>query len=384
MSEIDLNYLATSLSNLCGLPVRIYENRQETFFCSFLKFPKDPFILDKERVLPLKNNVGYYMRDDFFYYGYLNYGNRKLIIGPVKNGKMERKDINKIALDLNLEKDDYPQFHTAMSLLVAMPLSSILLSLCSFSHVLNGDKIALSDIIKKDVVIENPEPVNTPNATEHNTIDIENKIRTMVKNGSVHEYDEWLKNVPAIRAGEVSSDYLRQTKDIFIVTTTLVSRSAIEGGLNVNESLSLSDMYIQKVELMDSALDITNMQQAMIRDFMLRVHQIRSKDVISNGLLKLNKYIVEHISDPIRIEEVCTYLALSKSSLNIKIKDETGYSLNNYILHFKIHEAKRLIREGDSSMSSIAYYLGFSSQAHFTKTFKNFAGMTPLEYKNKI
>ena len=48
-----------------------------------------------------------------------------------------------------------------------------------------------------------------------------------------------------------------------------------------------------------------------------------------------------------------------------------------------MEEAKRLLRYTDKSLSAISSYLGFSSQSHFTRAFKKFAGITPGEYRQK-
>ena len=56
-------------------------------------------------------------------------------------------------------------------------------------------------------------------------------------------------------------------------------------------------------------------------------------------------------------------------------------TLTDFILREKIEEAKRLLRYSDKSLSLIANYLGFSSQSHFTKTFKKYAQKTPKQYR---
>ena len=49
----------------------------------------------------------------------------------------------------------------------------------------------------------------------------------------------------------------------------------------------------------------------------------------------------------------------------------------------KAEEAKRLLRYTDRPVSAIAVYLGFSSQGHFSKVFREITGMTPGEYREK-
>ena len=98
-----------------------------------------------------------------------------------------------------------------------------------------------------------------------------------VRHGDVAALTEWLKNAPAVRPGKLSSDALRQLKNTFIVTATLVSRAAIRGGMDVNDALSLSDAYIQRCELLSHVESIENLQYHMVFDYTGRVEKLRRR-----------------------------------------------------------------------------------------------------------
>jgi two-component system response regulator YesN len=50
----------------------------------------------------------------------------------------------------------------------------------------------------------------------------------------------------------------------------------------------------------------------------------------------------------------------------------------------KTERAKDLIRENQLSMTQIAEALGFSGLEYFSKVFKQYAGISPNEYKKKL
>ena len=152
-----------------------------------------------------------------------------------------------------------------MESLVAMPLNSILQTMCAMNFVLNGEKLSIADItiydteqfrISEEIIAAQTEThydeVNdiSNETAVHNTLALEQTIMNFVRHGDTAALKEWLKNAPAVRPGILSSDTLRQLKNTFIVTATLVSRAAIRGGMDVNDALSLSDAYIQKNELL--------------------------------------------------------------------------------------------------------------------------------------
>lgn len=64
-------------------------------------------------------------------------------------------------------------------------------------------------------------------------------------------------------------------KNLFIIATTLISRAAIEGGLDIEEALSLSDLYIQKCELVHNATEFRRLNIEIVKDYTTKVHIIR-------------------------------------------------------------------------------------------------------------
>ena len=65
-------------------------------------------------------------------------------------------------------------------------------------------------------------------------------------------------------------------------------------------------------------------------------------------------------------------------------KKENGITLNNFILKKKVEISKLLLEDETKTISFISNYLGFSSQPHFTKTFKKFENISTKEYRSKI
>ena len=58
---IDLEYLCTVIGNMAGVPVRIYTNKQLTFYHSFVRLAKDPVLLWEQTLLEIEEPVGYYI-----------------------------------------------------------------------------------------------------------------------------------------------------------------------------------------------------------------------------------------------------------------------------------------------------------------------------------
>ena len=286
----------------------------------------------------------------------------------------------------------------AMKSLVRMPLGSIVQILCTLNYVLNGEKRSLEDITIYDFEQTNLEMLTenerfnknyeTPTEYEskeiHNTLALEQTLMQMITKGDVGALYEWFSHAPSVRGGVIANDALRQLKNTFIVTATLSSRAAIKGGLDVEDALSLSDEYIRKCELLSGVEQIVNLQYHMVLDYTRRVERVRLGKTPSKLLMQVTNYVQHNLSKPMDVDALANSLFISRTHLAAKFKRETGMTLTDFILKEKIEEAKRLLRYSDKSLSLIADYLGFSSQSHFTKTFKKYSGKTPREYRENI
>lgn len=172
-------------------------------------------------------------------------------------------------------------------------------------------------------------------------------------------------------------------KNTFVVTATLVSRAAIHGGMNTEDAFSLSDAFVQKCELLQSLDRITNLQYHMVLDFTERVERIRLGKRPTKLAIDVANYVQHHLSEPITAEAIADQLYISRPYLSLKFKEETGETLTDFILKEKTEEAKRLLRYTNKSSTAIGSYLGFSSQSHFSRVFKKYAGQTPGEYRER-
>lgn len=75
-------------------------------------------------------------------------------------------------------------------------------------------------------------------------------------------------------------------------------------------------------------------------------------------------------------------LGIGRTRLFNKIKAITGLTPNEYILQMKMKKSLVLLSGDDSlTIAEIAYRLGFSNPAYFSKCFKKQFGMTPQEYR---
>ena len=398
MERIDLEYLCRVIGNLAGIPIRIYMQNVITYFYSVIEFPVDPIKPYADKIFEIEEHVGYFTTPYFNYYGVVRSGDFTVVIGPSRQTPMSDRDMRELAFSCEVESSKTDDFITSMKGLIQMPLGSIVQILCTMNYVLNGEKLSLEDVTIYDFeqtnlenILQNERFNKQYDHTDeykprelHNTLALEETLMQMISKGDVGALYEWLSHAPSVRGGIIANDALRQLKNTFIVTATLASRAAIKGGLNAEDSLSLSDEYIRKCELMSSVDQIVNLQYHMVLDYTRRVERVRLGKNPSKLLMQITNYVQNNLSKPLDVDELAKALFISRTHLAAKFKKETGMTLTDFILREKVEEAKRLLRYSDKSLSLIADYLGFSSQSHFTKAFKKYTSKTPGEYRMTV
>jgi AraC family transcriptional regulator len=91
--------------------------------------------------------------------------------------------------------------------------------------------------------------------------------------------------------------------------------------------------------------------------------------------------ILQHPEDEHSLEEMASQAGVTPSHLCRLFKKATGGSPHQYVLKARMERAQELLSQSDTQMSVIADSLGFNSQSHFTRAFRQFTGRTPSEFR---
>ena len=392
MEKVDVRYLCTTIGSLSGIPIRIFEGETQVFFYAMVYLPKDPMALWRKEIFAIADHVGYYVTPQFHYYGVVNAGDTKLVVGPTRQIGENERELRELAFRLNLSGEEAEALIAGVRGIVRMPVESVLQMLCTINYVFNHERLELKDLriyeqeqtalISRQVRQQAQNKLDPPQL-EHNTYDLEQRLLRMVRKGDTAALRQWLDRAPAVRSGVVAGEPLRQRKNLFIVTVTLVSRAAIQGGMQVEDAFTLSDSYIQQCELTASPERIANLQYRMLLDYAERVERLHRGAVSSRLTADVANYVQHHLSDAIKTEQIARALYVSRPYLSKKFRESTGETLTDFILKEKTEEAKRLLRYSDKSLTAIGSYLGFSSPSHFSRIFRKYAGSSPHEYRER-
>lgn len=425
MRSIDYDYIARNISSLSLIPIRVYKNREQIIFYDPSNFPKDPATPYISTLLEIDEGVNYYISPYEHFFGILKHDGYTMILGPTFQITPPKSQIREFMFSLDLKMNYMEQYQQLLSSITPMPLELFLHELCLIYYYISDKKLGLADVAIYDshtritrqnndkqssMISEVADPISSSRSTTekelnsisdiadvhasandysnavtpaHTTYLFEQEMLRCVREGDLDKLRELFKRNSAGRAGKMAPTYLRQLKNIFISSATLLSRAAIEGGLPAEESLNLSDKYIQHAESYNNPEQVMNLQYHMVIDYTTLVNEIRQGDRYDKFMRSVTGYIREHLTEEFSVNQMAQDLFLSRSYLSTKFKKETGMTLSQYIQEQKIEKAKSLLKTTDRSILEIATYLGFSSQGYFQNVFKKLTGMTPKEYRNQ-
>lgn len=95
---------------------------------------------------------------------------------------------------------------------------------------------------------------------------------------------------------------------------------------------------------------------------------------------KINQYIKEHYKEAIGRNEIAAQFYLAPEYLSKLYKKRTGKSLKEFLLEYRIEQAKIMLERGER-VSDVAGKVGFDHFTYFSTTFKKHTGMTPNQYR---
>ena len=144
------------------------------------------------------------------------------------------------------------------------------------------------------------------------------------------------------------------------------------------------DGFIRMANIFTSAEGHYRAQiSAMLKLILLKLIETADENALPARMVEeLDNYIRENVADEISNTEIGAIFGYHPFYVSRVLKERKGMTLRQYIIAYRLKQAKRLLELTDKSAAEISEECGFTDASYFAKTFKTAFGMTPKEYRN--
>ena len=101
-------------------------------------------------------------------------------------------------------------------------------------------------------------------------------------------------------------------------------------------------------------------------------------------LRRVRDYIEAQLSQDITLGDLASIAGMAGDSFARRFKATTGLTPYAFVIERRMRRAEARLTEPEMTIAAIAIASGFSSQSHFTTTFKRQRGMTPQTYRQQL
>lgn len=321
------------------------------------------------------------------------------ILGPISSLPYNVKTLGELHRDYVIAADKRELFDEFFRRIPTMTYIDFFHILRVVYYMINSEEIPLDSFLKEIYAGDSPEGQSLrsdhtaslyqqkESDVQNNSYEIEKLILTLVENGDTEGMKNFIANVPQYHAGTVAGDVLRMQKNYFISTYTLATRTAIKAGLSTADAYQLSDLYISRLELLNSMSAVNQLFANAMLDISTLVQKHKESlqtQFLSDLDIPIREcilYVQQHTNQNLSVQSVADALGYQRTYLSACFSKTMGFCLNEYIYRCKLEEGKTLLAFTDKSISEISSYLCFSSQSHFQLRFKKAFHVTPAEYR---
>lgn len=386
-----------SLAKAYSTGVRLYRGAEPLAYCSVYPLHPDPAGPYLSKILDCGAEVGIITTPAYQFYGFLTVEPElRMILGPTRALRGDGRELDGLMALLAVPPEEWAGYAQALRSAPVISVHRMAWLLCSLTTALRGCPFPVEQVwldtqaeavqpsVHADHAHQRVEEADDSDTRQmvQQSYAWEQLVASYIEDGRPDVLRELFSAPPRVEAGRMAQDGLRQVRNMGICTAAVAARAAIRGGLDPRDAFLVSDLYIQKLELMTDLAAIERLIQEMMIDYARRVQRIKGPEMGHDRFFRLcAQYVSQNIFTVIRAERMAEELGYTRAYLCARFKQEAGISLTRYVQQEKVAEAKRLLRFTDQALGEIAALLGFSSQSHFQTVFKQITGETPMAYR---
>ncbi len=94
-------------------------------------------------------------------------------------------------------------------------------------------------------------------------------------------------------------------------------------------------------------------------------------------------YLAAHFAKDVSLGELAAHCGLSRAHFARAFRRTVGISPHQWLLRYRVDQAKAMMLEGSSSIAGTALACGFADQSHLTRIFTRVTGVSPAAWRRE-
>ncbi|MDO4898544.1 MAG: AraC family transcriptional regulator [Rothia sp. (in: high G+C Gram-positive bacteria)] len=203
----------------------------------------------------------------------------------------------------------------------------------------------------------------------------------LLRDGKYEALAEAARMFTVFAPDQLSTNHLRNLRYMFVASTTLATRFAIEGGMNSDEAYDTSDRFIRSMDLARTEAEVRRLHANMFSEFLVKIQRARQRRKSNAVLNACLDYIDGHLDQKITLALLAQQVERSPNHIGQLFYQHMGVGLSTYLLHRRVDTAKSMLIHTNLTHAEIAETLAFSSQSYFIRCFQQVNGQTPAQFR---
>ncbi|MCR6545037.1 AraC family transcriptional regulator [Dehalobacterium formicoaceticum] len=209
----------------------------------------------------------------------------------------------------------------------------------------------------------------------------EHKLKNEVRNCEYKDASLLLEKLLAEILTQTSGD-MDALKMRVIELLVIVSRSALDGGADMNQVSKLNVRYYREVLDQFKIDEMCLLAQNMLKTFIDLVDVSKDKTGLQ-ATQKAAEFIRKNFREKLTIDDIAQEVYLSPCYLSRIFKKSLGCTLMDYLAQVRVENARVMLKNPQYNVMQVAEENGFEDPGYFTRVFKKIEGITPSQYKQK-
>lgn len=180
----------------------------------------------------------------------------------------------------------------------------------------------------------------------------------------------------------ITSKYLNPILHNQNITVHIIRRGTKETDSILNNLVLLKDINIKE----NQEIAIRNL---LSETWLLLLSELKKNYVTpqildtekQNQIQTMLSYIHKNYSEKITLTEIATSASISTRKANRIFQEIIRQTPFEYLMYYRLNQARKLLEKSDYSITDISYCCGFSDSTYMGKQFRKVYGKTPMEYR---